>query len=87
MGGKGISLLSFSENSLNVKVTETIGLRPGFGGTREFWCVWGVLCPFRSVSSRIIPYRSMDALFALPYGPVLIFALRIVDVSMGTCGS
>ena len=28
----------------------------------------------------------MDALFALPYGPVLIFALRIVDVSMGTLG-
>ena len=26
----------------------------------------------------------MDALFALPYGPVVIFALRIVDVSMGT---
>jgi len=26
----------------------------------------------------------MDALFALPYGPVVIFAMRIVDVSMGT---
>ena len=26
----------------------------------------------------------MDAFFVLPYGPILIFALRIVDVSMGT---
>jgi uncharacterized protein YebE (UPF0316 family) len=26
----------------------------------------------------------MDALFALPYGPFVIFALRIVDVSLGT---
>lgn len=26
----------------------------------------------------------METLFALPYGPVLIFALRIVDVSLGT---
>lgn len=25
----------------------------------------------------------MDALFALPYGPVVIFAMRVVDVSMG----
>lgn len=25
----------------------------------------------------------MDALFALPYGPLLIFAMRVVDVSMG----
>jgi uncharacterized protein YebE (UPF0316 family) len=26
----------------------------------------------------------MDALFALPYGPFIIFAMRIVDVSFGT---
>jgi uncharacterized protein YebE (UPF0316 family) len=26
----------------------------------------------------------MDALFALPYGPFVIFAMRIVDVSLGT---
>jgi uncharacterized protein YebE (UPF0316 family) len=26
----------------------------------------------------------MDALFALPYGPFVIFAMRVVDVSMGT---
>ena len=26
----------------------------------------------------------MDAVFALPYGPLVIFALRIVDVSLGT---
>lgn len=26
----------------------------------------------------------MDTLFALPYGPLLIFAIRVVDVSMGT---
>lgn len=26
----------------------------------------------------------MDALFALPFGPFVIFAMRIVDVSMGT---
>jgi uncharacterized protein YebE (UPF0316 family) len=26
----------------------------------------------------------MDALFALPYGPFVIFALRVVDVSLGT---
>ena len=25
----------------------------------------------------------MDALFALPYGPVLIFAMRIIDVALG----
>ena len=25
----------------------------------------------------------MDALFALPYGPLVIFAMRVVDVSMG----
>ena len=27
---------------------------------------------------------SVDALFAGPWGPLLIFALRIVDVSMAT---
>lgn len=26
----------------------------------------------------------MDVWFALPYGPILIFAMRVVDVSMGT---
>lgn len=26
----------------------------------------------------------MDALFALPYGPFVIFAMRVVDVSLGT---
>lgn len=29
----------------------------------------------------------MDALFALPYGPLVIFAMRIVDVSLGTVRS
>ena len=30
------------------------------------------------------PPSPMESLFALPYGPLLIFAMRIVDVSLGT---
>lgn len=26
----------------------------------------------------------MDVLFALPYGPLVIFAMRVIDVSIGT---
>ena len=39
------------------------------GGVRSYWPNPSVL---------------MDTWFALPYGPLLIFAMRVVDVSMGT---